>query len=84
MLVHEWGHFIVAKWCKMRVDDFSLFFGKVLFSLGVRNGTSITFAAFRSAGLSKSQAWSRMMSPMALLCFGAIPSGKSSRRICAA
>lgn len=39
VIVHEWGHFIVAKLCKMRVEDFSLFFGKKLICLGVRNGT---------------------------------------------
>ena len=39
ILVHEWGHFIVAKLCGMHVKDFSLFFGKRLIRLGERNGT---------------------------------------------
>ena len=39
VLVHEWGHYIVAKMCKMRVEDFSLFFGKVIWKLGERDGT---------------------------------------------
>lgn len=32
IIVHEWGHFIVAKWCKMRVDRFSIGFGPALYS----------------------------------------------------
>ena len=39
IIAHEWGHYIVAKLCGMRVKDFSLFFGKVLIPLGERNGT---------------------------------------------
>ena len=39
IIAHEWGHFIVAKLCGMRVKDFSLFFGKRLIRLGERNGT---------------------------------------------
>jgi regulator of sigma E protease len=32
IIVHEWGHFQVARWCKMRVERFSIFFGPVLAS----------------------------------------------------
>ena len=28
VLIHEWGHMQVAKWCGMRVERFSIFFGK--------------------------------------------------------
>ncbi|HEY6129677.1 MAG TPA: RIP metalloprotease RseP [Candidatus Acidoferrum sp.] len=31
ILVHEWGHFIVARMCKVRVDVFSIGFGPRLF-----------------------------------------------------
>ena len=31
IFVHEWGHFIVAKWCGVRVEVFSLGFGKKIF-----------------------------------------------------
>jgi regulator of sigma E protease len=31
VLVHEWGHFIVAKLCGIRVDKFSIGFGKALY-----------------------------------------------------
>lgn len=31
ILVHEAGHFVVARWCGMRVERFSIFFGRPLF-----------------------------------------------------
>lgn len=51
VVAHEWGHFAAAKWFKMRVEDFSLFFGPVLWKIGKRNGTeyhvrSIPFGGF--------------------------------------
>ncbi len=57
VVVHEWGHFIVAKLFKMRVEEFSLFFGKVALRLGVRHGTvynirTLPFGGFvRIAGM---------------------------------
>ncbi|MBM3665387.1 MAG: peptidase M50, partial [Actinobacteria bacterium] len=30
VLVHEAGHMVVAKWCGMRVERFSIFFGRPL------------------------------------------------------
>ena len=36
VLVHEWGHFIVAKMCGVRVDVFSIGFGPRLF--GIKRG----------------------------------------------
>lgn len=36
VLLHEWGHFIVAKWCGVRVDIFSIGFGPRLW--GVKRG----------------------------------------------
>src|SRR5579871_4546113 len=53
VLVHEWGHFIVAKLCGMRVEDFSLFFGKRLIRLGVRNGTEYNIRSFPLGGFVK-------------------------------
>jgi regulator of sigma E protease len=32
ILVHEWGHYITAKWTKMRVDEFAIGFPPRLFS----------------------------------------------------
>ena len=53
VFVHEWGHFIVAKLCGMRVDDFSLFFGKRLIRLGVRNGTEYNIRSIPLGGFVK-------------------------------
>ncbi len=53
VLAHEWGHFIVAKLCGMRVDDFSLFFGKRLIRLGERNGTEYNIRSVPLGGFVK-------------------------------
>src|ERR1043166_9634298 len=53
VIVHEWGHFIAARMCGMRVEDFSLFFGKVLLRLGVRNGTEYNIRAIPLGGFVK-------------------------------
>ncbi|MGB9070628.1 MAG: RIP metalloprotease RseP [Candidatus Acidiferrales bacterium] len=36
VLLHEWGHFIAAKWCGVRVDVFSIGFGPRLW--GIKRG----------------------------------------------
>src|SRR5580698_2396143 len=36
VLVHEFGHFIVAKWCGVRVETFAIGFGKRI--VGIRRG----------------------------------------------
>ncbi|NLI00194.1 MAG: site-2 protease family protein [Chthonomonadales bacterium] len=57
VLAHEAGHFLMARWCRMRVEDFSLFFGPVIARLGRRGDTefhirSIPFGGFvRIAGM---------------------------------
>ncbi len=53
VIVHEWGHFIVAKMSKMRVDDFSLFFGPRIFRLGKRNGTEYNIRSVPLGGFVK-------------------------------
>lgn len=53
VIAHEWGHFIVAKLCKMRVDDFSLFFGPRLVRLGKRNGTEYNIRSIPLGGYVK-------------------------------
>jgi regulator of sigma E protease len=39
IFVHELGHFLVARWCKVRVKTFSLGFGKEIFGFEDRYGT---------------------------------------------
>lgn len=49
ILVHEWGHFIVAKKTKMRVDEFGIGFPPKLF--GIKKGeTEYTFNALPIGG----------------------------------
>lgn len=52
ILVHEWGHFITAKWTGMRVDEFGIGFPPKLF--GYRRGeTEYTFNALPIGGFVK-------------------------------
>ncbi len=53
VIAHEWGHFIVAKLCKMRVDDFSLFFGPRLWRIGKFNGTEYNIRSIPLGGFVK-------------------------------
>jgi len=39
VFIHELGHYLVAKWCGVRVDEFSIGFGKTLLSFKDRSGT---------------------------------------------
>lgn len=39
VFVHEWGHYIVARLCGVRVDVFSIGFGHELFGFNDRHGT---------------------------------------------
>ena len=39
VFVHEWGHYIVARMCGVKVDEFSIGFGKELFGGNDKNGT---------------------------------------------
>ncbi len=39
VVVHEWGHFIVARLCGIRVDEFSLGFGPLAWNIGKRGDT---------------------------------------------
>lgn len=39
VFVHEWGHYIVARLCGVRVEVFSIGFGKELFGFDDRHGT---------------------------------------------
>lgn len=39
VFVHEWGHYIVARMCGVKVETFSIGFGRELFGFNDRNGT---------------------------------------------
>jgi regulator of sigma E protease len=68
ILVHEWGHFIVARLCGVRVDVFSIGFGPRLF--GVKRGatdyriSALPFGGYvRMAGQDLSEADSGKVAP---------------------
>ena len=45
VFVHEWGHYIVARLCRVRVDVFSIGFGPELFGWTDKKGTRWKIAA---------------------------------------
>ena len=50
VFVHELGHFLVARWCGIRVDVFSIGFGPELFGWTDRRGTRWKFSALPLGG----------------------------------
>lgn len=54
IIIHEFGHFIVARWCHIKVDTFSIgFFGPVLFSRHDWHGTRWVVTAVPLGGYVK-------------------------------
>ena len=51
--VHEFGHFIVARWCGIKVVRFSLGFGKVLLKFNDKRGTEYALSAIPLGGYIK-------------------------------
>lgn len=51
--VHEYGHYIVGRWCGIKADVFSLGFGPVLLSRVDRHGTRWQLAALPFGGYVK-------------------------------
>ena len=39
VFIHEFGHFIVARWCGVKIDEFSIGFGKKIFGFRDKKGT---------------------------------------------
>jgi regulator of sigma E protease len=50
---HELGHFLIGRWCGVKVDTFSLGFGPELFGFNDRYGTHWRVAAFPLGGYVK-------------------------------
>src|ERR1700712_4293218 len=50
---HELGHFLVGRWCGVKVDIFSLGFGKELVGFNDRHGTRWRLAAIPLGGYVK-------------------------------
>ncbi len=49
VFVHEMGHFLVARWCGIRVAAFSIGFGREIIGWTDRKGTRWKLAADRTA-----------------------------------
>jgi regulator of sigma E protease len=50
VFVHEWGHYIVARWCGVHVETFSIGFGKELFGWTDRHNTRWKFSLIPLGG----------------------------------
>ncbi len=53
VFIHELGHFLVARWCRVKVTAFSIGFGKELISFVDRHGTRWRIAALPLGGYVK-------------------------------
>jgi regulator of sigma E protease len=53
IFVHEVGHYIVAKWCGVKIEEFSLGFGKKLISRFDKSGTEWKICAVPFGGYVK-------------------------------
>ncbi|SLN16877.1 RIP metalloprotease RseP [Pseudooctadecabacter jejudonensis] len=51
--IHEYGHYIVGRWCGIHADVFSIGFGKVIFARTDRRGTVWQIAALPFGGYVK-------------------------------
>lgn len=51
--IHEWGHFIVARWCGVKVLRFSVGFGKIFYSKIGSQGTEFALAIIPLGGYVK-------------------------------
>ena len=53
VFVHEFGHFIVARWCGVTVKTFSIGFGREIFGFTDKKGTRWRFAWIPLGGYVK-------------------------------
>ncbi len=53
VFIHELGHFLVARWCGIKVDTFSIGFGRELFGFDDRRGTRWRLSAVPLGGYVK-------------------------------
>ena len=53
VFVHEWGHFIVARLCGVRVEVFSIGFGREIFGFNDKKGTRWKFSLLPLGGYVK-------------------------------
>ena len=53
VFVHEFGHFIVARWCGVKIETFSIGFGREIFGRTDKHGTRWKFAIIPLGGYVK-------------------------------
>lgn len=53
VFVHEWGHYIIARLCGVKVETFSIGFGKELFGFNDKHGTRWKFSMIPLGGFVK-------------------------------
>ncbi|MET0155292.1 MAG: RIP metalloprotease RseP [Rickettsiales bacterium] len=53
VFVHEYGHYRVARWCGVKVETFSIGFGKEIFGYTAKNGTRWKFCLIPMGGYVK-------------------------------
>src|SRR5262245_60595514 len=53
VFIHELGHFLVARWCGVKVKEFSIGFGKEIFGFNDKHGTRWRFAWLPLGGYVK-------------------------------
>ena len=53
VFIHEWGHYIVARLCGVRVETFSIGFGKEIFGRTDKKGTRWKFSMIPLGGYVK-------------------------------
>ena len=70
---HELGHFLVGRWCGVKVDVFSLGFGKELAGFNDRHGTRWRVAAVPLGGYVKFHGDANAASAPATVDLGAMP-----------
>ncbi len=53
VFIHEFGHYIVAKFCRVKIEEFSIGFGKELFGFNDKSGTRWKFSMLPFGGYVK-------------------------------
>ncbi|WP_341818511.1 RIP metalloprotease RseP [Wolbachia endosymbiont (group B) of Ennomos erosarius] len=53
VFVHEYGHYIVAKACKVKIESFSIGFGREIFAFNDKSGTRWKLSVFPLGGYVK-------------------------------
>jgi regulator of sigma E protease len=53
VFVHEFGHYIVAKWCGVKIVTFSIGFGREIYGFNDRSGTRWKFSVLPLGGYVK-------------------------------